>query len=96
MDCSLYIAKGPSLLGLDVFQALGLKIESKGIHIVQMDSIQELLQEFAHLFEGIGCAKGFQHCCELLPNAVPTIHKVRLVPFAHNEELAQEIDTLLN
>ena len=99
VDCSLYVAKGPSVLVLDIFQALGLTIESKGVHVVEMDSIKKVLQDFAHLFEGIGCAKGFQHRCELLPNAVPTIHKVRPVPFALHKELlpsAQEIDTLLD
>ena len=74
-----------------MFPSSGFKIESKRVHIVQMDGIQGLLQEFAHLFEGIGCAKRFQHLCELLLNAVSTVHKVRPVPFALREELAQEL-----
>ena len=96
VDCNLYIANGPSLLGLDIFKALGLQIESKGIHTVKMGDVEGLLQEFNHLFEGIGCATKFQHRSELLPDAVPIAHKPRPVPFALQKELDQEIIALLN
>lgn len=95
VDCNLYIANGPSLLGLDIFQALGLQIESKGVHTVKMGGLTGLIREFHHLFEGIGCATKFQHRSELLPDAVPVTHKPRPVPFAFQKELDQELNALL-
>lgn len=96
IDCNLYIANGPSLLGLDIFKALGLQIESKGVQTVKMDDTEGLLQEFNQLFEGIGCATKFQHRSELLSEAVPVAHKARPIPFALQEELDQEINALLD
>ncbi len=40
IDCNLYVANGPSLLGLDIFKALGLQIESKGVKTVKMDDME--------------------------------------------------------
>ncbi|KAL3188351.1 hypothetical protein MRX96_023018, partial [Rhipicephalus microplus] len=94
----LVIVKGQrqSLLGLDWFPALGIKVT--GVH--RMDELatafDKLFEEFAVVFDGgLGCYKGPPVKLALNPEVVPVRLKARRVPFALRQKIDAELDKLL-
>ncbi|KAL3205994.1 hypothetical protein MRX96_040441 [Rhipicephalus microplus] len=94
----LVIVKGQrqSLLGLDWFPALGIKVT--GVH--RMDELamafDKLFEEFAVVFDGgLGCYKGPPVKLALNPEVVPVRLKARTVPFALRQKIDAELDKLL-
>ena len=47
------------------------------------------------MFQGIGCEKGFQHKCEMLPDSYSVVHKQRTFPFALLTQVQADVDKLL-
>nr|XP_037290929.1 uncharacterized protein K02A2.6-like [Rhipicephalus microplus] len=94
----LVIVKGQrqSLLGLDWFPELGIKVT--GVH--RMDELatafDKLFEEFAVVFDGrLGCYKGPPVKLALNPEVVPVRLKARRVPFALRQKIDAELDKLL-
>ena len=83
--------KGCCILGLDLFDSLCMSIEQ----VQQVHTNSTVLDEFPHLFKGIGTAKRFLHKSVLLPDAVPVCQKQRPIPFALLQDVNQEVDKLL-
>jgi len=82
---------GSCVLGMDLFRKLDFAIE----YVQEARDEGKILDDYPQLFDGIGTAKGFQHKCQLKPDAVPTACKQRPIPFSLQEELQKEIDVLL-
>ncbi|KAL3228441.1 hypothetical protein MRX96_048564, partial [Rhipicephalus microplus] len=94
----LVIVKGQrqSLLGLDWFPALGIKVT----RVHRMDELatafDKLFEEFAVVFDGgLGCYKGPPVKLALNPEVVPVRLKARRVPFALRQKIDAELDKLL-
>ncbi|XP_032090813.1 uncharacterized protein K02A2.6-like, partial [Thamnophis elegans] len=84
----------PALLGLDWFPALGLSIG--GVHRVVPSSIEDILRDFADVFDGqLGCYKGTPISLSLDPQVAPIRLKARRVPFALRAKVDAELDKLL-
>ncbi|KAL3221989.1 hypothetical protein MRX96_029043 [Rhipicephalus microplus] len=94
----LVIVKGQrqSLLGLDWFPALGIKVT--GVHCMDelATAFDKLFEEFAVVFDGgLGCYKGPPVKLALNPEVVPVRLKARRVPFALRQKIDAELDKLL-
>ncbi|XP_060539010.1 uncharacterized protein K02A2.6-like [Pantherophis guttatus] len=84
----------PSLLGLDWFGALGLGIT--GIHSVRPDNFEDLMAEFADVFnDNLGKYKGSPISLNLDPKVAPVRLKPRRVPFALKPLVDKELDKLI-
>lgn len=86
--------KRHSLLGLNWFAALGIKLD--GILCVDATSVESVLAEFPEVFEeGLGTFKGHRVSLHLDPNMKPIQLKARNIPFALRSKVEQEIDRLV-
>ncbi|XP_013916254.1 PREDICTED: uncharacterized protein K02A2.6-like [Thamnophis sirtalis] len=84
----------PALLGLDWFPSLGLSIG--GLHRVAAYSLEDVLTEFADIFDGqLGSYKGTPISLNLDPQVAPIQLKARRVPFALRAKVDAELDKLL-
>ena len=96
VQCKFYVTKqGCNILGLDLFKSLNLSVSAENVHFLKSDCILDN-HLYSEMFSGIGTVKGFQHKCELLPNASPVVHKQRPVPFAMIPLVEQEVEKLLS
>lgn len=88
----------PPLLGLEAIKQLGLV---KRVHVVGEDKTLntesseqcEIAQEFAEVFEGIGCLP-VTYKIQLKEDAVPVIHPARKIPVALRERLHNELNRM--
>lgn len=85
--------QGPSLLGRDWFDALGISIE--GVHRVQLQSIEEILAEYSEVFQDIGVCRTPPISIDIDSTVTPRFFKARPVPFALRPQLDEELDKLV-
>ena len=84
------------LVGVRCFSSTAFKNRVKRSTHCSNGQYSRIIAGFFTLVRVSWMCKRVSHRCELLYNAVPTAHKVRLMPFAPHEEIAQEINTLLD
>ena len=59
-----------------------------------MNACSNIFQEYADVFEGIGCLEGSYHI-EIDPSAKPIIHPPRRVPVTLKDSLKKELDRMV-
>ncbi|KAL0148659.1 hypothetical protein M9458_055986, partial [Cirrhinus mrigala] len=85
--------QGTSLLGRDWFDALGISIE--GVHRVQFQAMEEILTEYAEVFQDIGVCRMPPISIDIDSTVTPRFFKARPVPFALRPQLDEELDKLV-
>ncbi len=85
--------QGPSLLGRNWFDALGISVE--GVHRVQLQSIEEILAEYSEVFQDIGVCRTPPISIDIDSTITPRFFKARPVPFALRPQLDEELDKLV-
>ena len=77
-------------LGIRIFFYENIKVVKQGAPSLSKENV---LKEFADVFEGTGKLQG-KHHLELDENAIPTVHPPRKVPVAIKERLRNELERL--
>lgn len=86
--------RGANLMGLDLFTDLGFVLmDYSGLTIHHVDSLWP--QQWPGLFTGLGCLDAFNHQPLLNPDVHPVIQPLRRVPLALRDEVAGELNNLL-
>ncbi|RXN36825.1 Transposon Tf2-11 poly [Labeo rohita] len=85
--------QGTSLLGRDWFDALGISVE--GVHRVQFQAMEEILTEYAEVFQDIGVCRMPSISIDIDSTVTPRFFKARPVPFALRPQLDEELDKLV-
>ncbi|KAI2667094.1 hypothetical protein H4Q32_031059 [Labeo rohita] len=88
-----YRGQGTSLLGRDWFDALGISVE--GVHRVQFQAMEEILTEYAEVFQDIGVCRMPPISIDIDSTVTPRFFKARPVPFALRPQLDEELDKLV-
>uniref|UniRef100_A0A096M937 CCHC-type domain-containing protein n=1 Tax=Poecilia formosa TaxID=48698 RepID=A0A096M937_POEFO len=94
---TLVVESGAALLGLDLFQALQMKLEgcTPPTPMVQ-PAVPETVSDYSPdmSVQEVGYAKNFIHKVHILPNAVPVQQKLRRLPFSIREAVSEELKDL--
>ncbi|RXN22450.1 Transposon Ty3-I Gag-Pol poly [Labeo rohita] len=85
--------QGTSLLGRDWFDALGISVE--GVHRVQFQAMEEILTEYAEVFQDIGVCRMPPISIDIDSTVTPRFFKACPVPFALRPQLDEELDKLV-
>ena len=98
------VESGAALLGLDLFQALQMKLEGRKVVTTNTQPTftahpaapKTVLEDAASevSVQEIGYAKNFIHKVHVLPNAVPVQQKLRRLPFAVRQAVSEELKDL--
>uniref|UniRef100_A0A3B3RQE8 ribonuclease H n=1 Tax=Paramormyrops kingsleyae TaxID=1676925 RepID=A0A3B3RQE8_9TELE len=85
--------QGTCLLGQDWFEALGISVE--GVHRVQFQTMENILTEYAEVFQDIGVCRMPPISIDIDSMVTPRFFKARPVPFALRPQLDEELDKLV-
>ena len=93
MPLLIVAGAGPTLLGRDWLATI--RLDWKGIHRVYNAPLLSVLDRYPDVFsDGLGKLKGFQAKIYVDPDAVPSFHPPRSVPFALRDKVEQELEQL--
>ena len=93
MPLLIVAGAGPTLLGRDWLATI--QLDWKGIHRVYNAPLLSVLDRYPDVFsDGLGKLKGFQAKIYVDPDAVPSFHPPRSVPFALRDKVEQELEQL--
>jgi len=92
----MYVVKGnsASLMCRTTAQALGLLNVSDQVCSVTSDPINSLIQEYTHIFTGVGKLKNFQVKLHTDPDVVPVAQPHRRVPYSLRQKISDKIKEL--
>ncbi|UYV75014.1 hypothetical protein LAZ67_12002096, partial [Cordylochernes scorpioides] len=87
--------KVESLLGGKASLELGIIKRVNHVNESMSTNIETLVQEYEHLFHGLGTIKGYNHKVTLKDNYRPIAQRCRRIPYAIVEAVNQELDKML-
>ncbi|XP_030838443.1 uncharacterized protein K02A2.6-like [Strongylocentrotus purpuratus] len=90
---TFYIAKGESLMGVNLFDALGFQMnDHTGERIRLIDNAYR--ERYAALFNEFGKCKGYCHAPRVDSSVPPTAQSLRRLPLAVRDEVSKELHRL--
>ncbi|XP_030840818.1 uncharacterized protein K02A2.6-like [Strongylocentrotus purpuratus] len=90
---TFYIAKGESLMGVNLFDALGFQMnDHTGERIRLVDNAYR--ERYAALFNEFGKCKGYCHAPRVDSSVPPTAQSLRRLPLAVRDEVSKELHRL--
>ena len=90
---TFYVTGGKSLMGVDLFDALGFRLQdSTGAHIHLFDS--DIKAQYPTLFDSFGECLGYCHAPRIDPSIAPKAQALRRLPFSVREEVSTELHRL--
>ena len=93
-------ASGRSVMGVDLFDALGFKVfDPRDTHISVVDQQSQSsvsLRQFPELVSGFGCIKGYQHRPMVNQAVTPVRQPLRRLPLTLRDEVSAELQKMVD